>query len=153
MLRLIFKLLRLALVGLIGTAVAAKFMLNSNAEEKTQEIDMVAIFGGEDLRSSASPFYGGKILTMFGGTRLDLRDATPAPTGIYFDVAIVFGGLDLIVPEGWRVEFTGKVFAGGFDDLTATDADPDATVVHIGGFLAMAGARVANRSVEEVSAT
>lgn len=152
MLKFIFKVFRMAMLAALGTAVVAKFMLKSNATPTTQEVDMVAIFDGEDLRSEANPFYGGKILAMFGGIRLDLRDVTPAPTGVYLDLAMVFGGLDLIVPKGWRVDFTGRVLAGGFDDLTASDSDPDAPVLHIGGFLAMAGARVANKTAEEVAA-
>ena len=153
MFKFIFKLLRLAVIGTVGAAVVAKFMLKSNATETTQEVDMVAIFGGEDLASSADPFYGGKVLTMFGGTRLDLRKAQPAPTGIYIDLAIVFGGLELILPEGWRVDFTGQVYGGGFDDATATSADSSATVVHIGGFVALGGVRVMNQTGEELAAT
>lgn len=150
MFRFIFKLMRLGLMAALGTAIVAKFMLKSNAQPTTQEVDMVAIFEGEDLTSTADPFYGGKVLTMFGGTRLDLRQVTPAPTGIYLDLAIVFGGLDLTVPVGWKVDFTGRVYAGGFDDLTATDSSADVTVVHIGGFVAFGGVRVANKSAGEV---
>lgn len=153
MFRFIFKLLRLAIVGTLGAAVVAKFMLKSNATEITQEVDMVAIFAGEDLASSADPFYGGKVLTMFGGTRLDLRKATPAPTGIYIDIAIVCGGLELVLPDGWRVDFTGQVYAGGFDDATATSADTMAPVVHVGGFIVAGGVRVMNRTGEELSAS
>ena len=80
--RFIFKLLRYALLAAMGMALAAKFLLESRGGEETQEIDLVTIFGGEELVSSADPFYGGKTLTMFGGTLLDLRKATPAPTAI-----------------------------------------------------------------------
>ena len=73
MFRFIFKTLRLGFLAALGTALVAKFMLKSNAEPKTQEVDMVSIFGGEHLKSTAKPFYGGKILTMFVGTLLDLR--------------------------------------------------------------------------------
>jgi hypothetical protein len=63
---------------------------------------------------------------------------------------VVFGGLDLVVPLGWKVDFTGRVYAGGFDDLTATDSNADVTVVHIGGFVAFGGVRVANMAAGEV---
>jgi hypothetical protein len=149
-LKFLSRLFKLGLIATLGAAAAAKFMLKSNAEPKTQEVDMVAIFEGEDLTSTADPFYGGKVLTMFGGTRLDLRQVVPAPTGVYLDLAMVFGGLDLIVPLGWKVDFTGKVSAGGFDDLTATDSKADVTVVNIGGFVAFGGVRVANIAAGEV---
>lgn len=150
--KFISRIIKLGLVATFGAAVAAKFMLQSNAEPQTQEVDMVAIFGGEDLASAADPFYGGKILTMFGGTRLDLRNAQPAPTGIYLDIAVIAGGLELIIPQGWRVEFSGRVIAGGFDDITATDANPAAIRVHVGGFVVAGGVRAMNRSDEEAAA-
>lgn len=137
---------------MLGGAVAAKFMLQSKAEPQTQEVDMVAIYGAEDLVSVADPFYGGKILTMFGGTRLDLRHARPAPTGIYLDLVVVAAGVEIIVPKGWRVDFTGKTIAGGFDDATATNSDPDAVKVSLGGIVVASGVHVTNKTYEEAAA-
>ncbi len=150
MLRFIFNLFKFTLFALFGVAVAAKFLLQSHASSQTEEIDLVAIFGGEDLASTADPFYGGKITTMFGGTKLDLRRATPAPTGVYLDVLAIAGGVDLIVPDGWRVEFDGNVYAGGFADETNATADPDAPILRIDGMVMMAGLRVTTRATLEV---
>jgi hypothetical protein len=140
--RFIFKLFRLALLASMGAALLGKFMLKSNAGEETQEIDLVTIFTGDSLASQAQPFYGGKVLTMFGGSVLDLRKATPAPTGIYLDALIWMGGVSVVVPEGWRAEFTGKVVLGGFCDDTRTTADPDVPRVQIGGVVMFGGLRV-----------
>lgn len=150
MFRFIFKATRLAFLAMLGTALVAKFMLKSNAGAETQEIDLVTVFGGENLVSSADPFYGGKILTMCGGTVLDLRKVTPAPTGIYLDVLLWMGGVDLVVPLGWRVDFTGKVLFGGFDDATQTTADPDAPMVRIGGIILCGRLRATTKSPLEV---
>jgi hypothetical protein len=148
--KFIFKTIRLGFLAMLGTAVVAKFMLKSNAREGTQEIDLVTIFDGDNLVSSADPFYGGKILTMYGGTVLDLRKATPAPTGIYLDLLVWMGRVDLVVPLGWRVDFTGKVIFGGFDDATQTTADPDAPIVKIGGLIVFGGLRATTKSPLEV---
>lgn len=150
MFKFILKTIRLAFLTMLGTALVAKFMLKSNAGEETQEIDLVTIFGGENLVSSADPFYGGKILAMYGGTVLDLRKATPAPTGIYLDVLIWMGGINLVVPQGWRVDFTGKVIFGGFDDATQTTADPDSPTVRIGGVIMFGGLQATTKSPLEV---
>jgi hypothetical protein len=148
--KFIFKTIRLGFLAMLGTAVVAKFMLKSNAREGTQEIDLVTIFDGDNLVSSADPFYGGKILTMYGGTVLDLRKATPAPTGIYLDLLVWMGRVDLVVPLGWRVDFTGKVIFGGFDDATQTTADPDAPTVKIGGLIVFGGLDATTKSPLEV---
>lgn len=153
MFRFIFKLLRMVFVAAVGTAVAAKLLLESNAEPKTEEIDLVSIFEGQHLVSEADPFYGGKILTMFGGALVDLRKAVPAPTGIYLDLAVIWGGVSLIVPEGWRVKFEGNLLAGGFQDETRTTADDDVPTVTLTGFALMGGVQATTRSPVESATT
>ena len=146
MFRFIFRLIRLALIAILGAAVAAKLLLESNAEPGTEEIDLVSIFEGQQLVSEASPFYGGKIMTMFGGVLIDLRKATPAPTGIFLDLAVVMGGVSLVVPEGWRVKFEGRLMAGGFSDETRTTAEDDVPTVTVTGFVLMGGVQATTRA-------
>jgi hypothetical protein len=144
--RFLFRLIRLAFFLVLGASLAAKFLLQSHAEPETQEIDLVNIFGSQNLVSSASPFYGGKITNAFGGAILDLRKATPAPTGIYLDALVTFGSLELVVPPGWRVVFDGDLIAGAFDDGTDPASDADAPVVRIGGIVFFGGIRATTRS-------
>lgn len=131
--------------------MAAKLLLESNAEPGTEEVDLVSIFEGKHLISEADPFYGGKLMAMFGGVVIDLRKATPAPTGIYLDLAVVMGGVNLIVPEGWRVKFTGNVMMGGFNDDTRTTADDEVPTVTLSGFVVMGGVQATTRAIVEVA--
>lgn len=151
MFKFIFKLIRALFISAIGAGVAAKFLLQSNAEPDTEEIDLVAIFEGKQLVSAADPFYGGQILTMFGGVLIDLRKAHPAPTGIDLNVSVVMGGVSIVVPEGWRVVFDGDVYLGGWSDETRTSADDDVTTVKVSGRLILGGLQATTRpSVEAV---
>lgn len=151
MFRFIFKVIRALGITALGTAVAAKLLLESNAEPSTEEIDLVSIFEGQHLISEADPFYGGKIMAMFGGVLIDLRKTAPAPTGIYLDLAVVMGGVNLIVPEGWRVKFQGNVIMGGFSDDTRTTADEDVPTVTLSGFVFMGGVQATTRAVVEAA--
>src|SRR5690606_23056663 len=64
----------LALAVLAGTAgAAARLLLKSRGGPQSDEIDLVAVFEGIHMRSTASSFLGGKIFTLFGGVVLDLR--------------------------------------------------------------------------------
>ena len=148
----IFRLLRYAVVALLGAALAAKLLLHSHATEETEEIDLVNIFGGEKLISAADPFFGGKVTTLFGGTLIDLRRVVPAPTGIYLDILVAFGGLSLVVPPGWKVVFDGTVRAGRIEDLTRPVDDPDAPVVRVGGLVALGGVEATTRPMVEAVA-
>ena len=150
--KFIFKLIRTAMIAGFGTALAAKFLLESNAEPATEEIDLISIFEGKHLVSSATPFYGGHVTSMFGGVLLDLRRATPAPTGIHLDLAVIMGGVSLVVPEGWRVKASQQltILGGGFSDDTRTTAEEDVPTVTIRGFIAMGGFRATTKSPVEV---
>ena len=154
MFRFIFKVLRTAVLAALGTALAAKFLLESNAEPHTEEIDLVSIFEGNELVSTADPFYGGKLTAMFGGILLDLRRATPAPTGIHLDVAVLMGGVSLVVPDGWRVKTADSlsIVGGGFADSTRTTADPDAPTITIRGMIAFGGFQATTKSPVEAVA-
>ena len=152
MLGFIFRFVRFAVVALLGAAVAAKLLLQSHATEDTEEIDLVNIFGGHKLISAADPFFGGKVTTLFGGTLIDLRRVVPAPTGIYLDILVVFGGLSLVVPPGWRVVFDGTVTAGRIEDLTRPVTDPDAPIVRVGGLVAFGGIEATTRPLVEAVA-
>ena len=146
MFRFLFKLVRAAFIAMLGAAAAAKLLLESNAKPETQDIDLVAIFGGHVLKSVAEPFYGGKLIAMFGGAVVDLTAATPAPTEMKLDVSIMAGGLSLVVPEGWRVKFRGKAIAGGFSDVTKTTADQEVPTITITGTVLMGGVQATNES-------
>ncbi|MGH8944402.1 MAG: hypothetical protein ACRDWF_16410 [Acidimicrobiia bacterium] len=148
----IFRLVRYAVIALLGAALAAKLLLHSHATEETEEIDLVNIFGGEKLISAADPFFGGKVTTLFGGTLIDLRRVVPAPTGIYLDILVAFGGLSLVVPPGWKVVFDGTVTAGRIEDLTRPVDDPDAPIVRVGGLVALGGVEATTRPMVEAVA-
>ena len=151
-LKLLLKLLRAVMIAALGAALTAKFLLESHAEPETEEIDLVAVFEGKHLASNADPFYGGHILSMFGGVLLDLRKANPAPTGIRLSTAVIMGGVSIIVPEGWQVVYEGNVYMGGWSDDTHATSDEDMPTVTITGYVIMGGIRaITMRRVEEVT--
>lgn len=149
----IFRQIRNVLLLAMGAALVAKLVLESNADAETEEVDLVAIFEGRHLVSTADPFRGGKILVAFGGALLDLRGATPSSSGIILDLTVLMGGVSLVVPEGWRVKWEGDIYGGGLSDETRTTADPDVPVVTLKGSVAGGGVQVTTRSpAERVSA-
>ena len=77
-----------------------------------------AIFGGPNLASSAARFRGAWLTAIFGGVTLDLRGARPAPEGACVNATAVFGGIDVLVPRGWRISVRSTPIFGGLDDKT-----------------------------------
>lgn len=152
MFRFLFRLIWFGFLGTLAAALVAKLTLRSFGEPRTQEVDLVSIFEGRTLVSEADPFYGGKVLTLFGGLLLDLRKANPSPTGIHLDLLVLMGGVQLVVPIGWRVEFSAYSYGGGFDDATRTTSDPDAPIVRVTGKLILGGFQATTKSPVEAVA-
>lgn len=62
-------------------------------------------------------------LAYFGGIQLDLTSATAAP-GTVLHLRALLGGIDVIVPETWRVEVASRGGMSGIANLS----DPDSSV-------------------------
>jgi len=89
--------------------------LGSDSQSSTDYIDETAIFGGRTISIVSENFQGGKITAIFGGSKINLRYAKPVP-GCTIDVANIFGGTKIIVPEDWNVKVEVVSIFGGFED-------------------------------------
>ena len=89
--------------------------LNIEKTNSTDYLDETAIFGGRSVSVVSDNFQGGKITSIFGGSKINLLYSKPIP-GCTIDVANIFGGSKLIVPEDWNVKIEVVSIFGGFDD-------------------------------------
>jgi hypothetical protein len=79
-------------------------------------IDIVAIFNGVEQVCRDSKFSGGKISTLFGGVRLDLKGAVLPEGETRLTIESVFGGVDIYAPDDWTIEIRNESVFGGFVD-------------------------------------
>ena len=77
-----------------------------------------AFFGGSRRRVDSQNFEGGEALAIFGGIRIDLRQAASPKDEIHLEANALFGGVDIRVPESWGVIMRGMGIFGGFEDGT-----------------------------------
>lgn len=100
------------------------------------------IFSGSEIASHSDRFEGGKIGAMFGGAEVDLTHARLAPESV-LDVFVAFGGVEIRVPQGWRVDIGGFPIFGGFENITAKEALPsDPPVLRIDATVLFGGLEV-----------
>lgn len=92
-----------------------------------------AMFGGPNLVSTAQRFRGAWLTAIFGGITLDLRGARPAAEGASISATVAFGGIDIVVPKGWRISVRSTPIFGGLDDKTDHSEPPavDAPMLHV----------------------
>ena len=79
-------------------------------------IDYVNVFSGGERQIVSENFKGGKISAVFGGMELDLTKAKLAPGRNDLEIACVFGGATLIVPDDWNISIEVTPVLGGFTD-------------------------------------
>ena len=79
-------------------------------------VDYVNVFSGGERQIVSQNFKGGKITAIFGGIELDLTKASLAPGTSELEIACVFGGATLIVPDDWHVTIEVTPVLGGFSD-------------------------------------
>jgi hypothetical protein len=133
-----------AWAGMMGAAAFVKRAVPSRGDEDSDELALVAVFDGIDLKSRASAFRGGSMLAWFGGISIDLREAELAPDA-RLSLRTLFGGIALDVPPSWRIQSNVKAFAGGVDARTPAQDDPDAPVLTLEGVAVLGGVAVGAR--------
>jgi hypothetical protein len=147
------------LAGIVIPPIAALMTKRRYADEgrgafvpEADDLDTALIFEGGEYASTAPSFTGGELLTWYGGGRLDLRGATIAPGGADLRVRAIFGGVQLIVPETWRVEATTTTpIMGGIANMTQAPSDPEAPVLRISTMAIFGGVAIANEAGESLS--
>jgi predicted membrane protein len=90
--------------------------LNSKEIIGDDFIDYVNVFSGGERQIVSENFKGGRVTAVFGGMELDLTKAKLAPGRNDLEVACVFGGATLIVPDDWNITIEVTPILGGFSD-------------------------------------
>jgi Domain of unknown function (DUF1707)/Cell wall-active antibiotics response 4TMS YvqF len=109
---------------------------------------IAAIFGGATRKGAwhAEPVIS--VLTVFGGTELDFREAILPGKEIILKATTVLGGVEVIVPPEMRVVDNGIAILGG-REITGNPgaaASPEAPVLRVEGACVLGGIEVKRKS-------
>lgn len=134
------------LAGLTAAAAVARALIPSIGDEESDEISLVAIANGVELRSRAAAFRGGSVSAWMGGMELDLRGASLAANGARLDLTALMAGIDLRIPPAWRVSVVPRGMNQGLAlDLRGQDELPsDAPHLEITALVIGAGVSISN---------
>jgi len=117
---------------------------NSSGNSGQDYFDEIAIFGGTDKTFTSQSLQGGKITSVFGGSKIDLRDARLQPEGASIELFCMFGGTEILVPNDWEVNMEATAILGGFSD-ERKNVELNATgKLHIKGFVMFGGGELKN---------
>ncbi len=138
-------LLRITIVavGLWGIGqILSRRLTEGDAE--SDEFTIATFFGGTERTSTARELRRGSIVTCCGGVELDLRPAVLDPNGADLTVQATMGGVQVTVPDTWRVLVESETHAGGIDVSVTRpeDVPDDAPVLRVHAVARMGGVMV-----------
>lgn len=106
-------------------------------------INAIAVLSGVNRGSNSNAFRGGELTAFMGGCEIDLRQAAVNGEAV-IDVFAMWGGIEIRVPENWRVIGRVTPVMGGFDDTTRPPQGASAHKLIVRGVVLMGGVEVKN---------
>lgn len=118
-------------ICLVFIICGLKMVFKSHSKPKIKQNKDIpiytGIFGGIEEKYSKNKFNGCKIISVFGGSTVDLRDALIEKDCIV-EVFSIFGGSDLIVPDNVNVVVSGVALFGGCDNKKGNQKNNEITI-------------------------
>ena len=118
---LLIKLLLPVILISIGLLLVFKDVLSINGKEikkinanNKESNNYIAVFGSQDLKFEDEKVENLDLKSLFGGIKLDLRDAK-IEKDIVINTLSVFGGIDIYVPDDVKVKVSSTPFFVGVE--------------------------------------
>jgi len=132
-----------AIAGLATAAGQVVSRIGRRGEDTDDEFRRIAVMGGQEVHSYAEELRSADVVVGMGGVNIDLTDARLAPEGAVLRVRGAMGGVNIEVPDSWRVTGDLKGLGGLNLDTTPTDDLPaDAPHLHLDALVLMGGVNV-----------
>lgn len=130
-----WKLLIPMLLVILGLSMIFKDMFNSKINRKISELNknskseknVSAYFSGQKVAYSKEEFDGINMEAVFGGIKLDLREAI-IKKDVVINARAIFGGIDILVPENINVVVSSSSMFGGVDSKREINQDNKITI-------------------------
>ncbi|MDZ4806084.1 MAG: hypothetical protein SGI90_14590 [Candidatus Eisenbacteria bacterium] len=106
----------------------------------------MAFMGGVVHREPADTFQGGAATAVMGGVDYDLTSARGVEPGGALDILAFWGGIDLAVPPGWRLDMKVTALLGGIHDTRSpVPVDSNGPTLVVRGLVVMGGLEIKDR--------
>lgn len=132
--------------GLKGTARPERPVTSTEdvvAVDQESFVSAVALLSGVNRGSNSPRFRGGELTAFMGGCEIDLRQAAIDGEAV-IDVFAMWGGIEIRVPEHWRVIGRVTPLLGGFDDSTRPPKEATSQTLIVRGVVIMGGIEIKN---------
>lgn len=114
------------------------------------KVSILAVFSGSEVKNTSDNFQGGDASALFGAFEVDLRGASFKKEAT-LNVFTAFGGGEIIVPEGWRIETNGLPLFGGWENKTKKPTKANAPTLYIRGTCLFGGISIRHKRASSYS--
>lgn len=135
--------LALVWVGLSILFQGSKTRAPRTETTKESNTNLNAVLAGLENHVTSPDYQGGSITAILGGVGLDLRKAD-IKTKARLDITTFCGGVEIRVPENWRVQVSGTPVLGGWENTAAKPTSKDAPVLEITTTCMLGGIEIKN---------
>lgn len=145
----IFDLWPLFLLVVGGSMVLRGWRGTSSVSASTDagsRLNASAFMAASERKVVAQDFRGGDVTAVMAGLTVDLRGAQLAADGARLDVYAMWGGIEILIPEGWRIVAEVTPILGSFEDTTMSTTDTSAPTLTVRGEAVMGGIEVKHAS-------
>jgi len=143
----IFKLWPVFLIVLGGSLVWRSMRGERVPEDADRDSypKPVALMGGVVRNIESQDLVGIEASAVMGGVELDLRGAKARGREVVVEAFAWWGGIELYVPDDWRVVNEVTPIMGGVEDKTRLGVDVPVTTLIVRGVVIMAGIEISNK--------
>jgi hypothetical protein len=111
--------------------------------DSTSTVSGVAVLGGVSRGNNSRHFRGADLLAIMGGYQLDLRQAAIHGDAV-IDIFVMWGGIEIRVPEDWSVSSHIVPLMAGVEDKTRPPQGATEHRLQLRGFALMGGVEIKN---------
>jgi hypothetical protein len=108
------------------------------------KLSSFAFMSGVDRKVASNDFRGGDATAVMGGVKLDLKGAKPVEGGAILDLLVCWGGIEIYVPDTWKVVNEATVVMGGLEDQSKIPPAEARDVLILRGLVIMGGVEIKN---------
>lgn len=116
---------------IIGLNFIFKKSINKeiNSINKSENEEYYSIFSGKEIKVDGKKFKGADIMAIFGGVEYDLRNSIISESKV-INCLVIFGGVDIFVPEGVNVKVKSNSIFGGVSNKSRSTYE-DEKIIYV----------------------
>ena len=146
---LIWKLAFPVILVVIGLSLVFKNVIGDKVGNEIKKLNennkegqsYCATFGGQNVNFDEEKFTGADVNAIFGGVKLDLKNAI-IDQDVVINASAIFGGIDIYVPKNVKVKTKSVPIFGGVNNKANTSPDEKSHTIYINGTAIFGGIEI-----------